>query len=90
MVNNNVNPCALTKNNFLIKRHLDDKLIVNYLGTKLVSSIIQIHKWMAGRLFTFTDPVLFIQGDCDKESDLGQTQMVYEKVASREKDLEVI
>lgn len=34
MVNNNVNPCALTKNNFLIKRHLDDKLIVNYLGTK--------------------------------------------------------
>lgn len=45
---------------------------------------------MAGRLFTFTDPVLFIQGDCDKESDLCQTQMVYEKVASREKDLEVI
>ena len=68
ILNNSVNPTGLTKNSYYIKKHLDDKLIVTYLGTKLVSDLIQIQKWIDANLYKFSYPVLFIHGSDDKET----------------------
>lgn len=90
ILNNSVNPTGLTKNSYYIKKHLDDKLIVTYLGTKLVSDLIQIQKWIDANLYKFSYPVLFIHGSDDKETQPEDTKKAFNKIVSREKDLKIM
>lgn len=90
VISNSINPSALTKNNYYIKKHLDDKLGVTYLGSKLVSDIIKTQNWINWRLFKFSYPVLFIHGSEDTESDLEDTRKVFNKIPSRDKEFKLV
>ena len=41
---NSTNPSSLTKKDSLIRKHLDDKFLVTYIGTRLISDIIDTQK----------------------------------------------
>lgn len=90
ILNNSVNPTGLTKNSLYIKKHLDDKLIVTYLGTKLVSDLIEIQKWIDANLDKFSYPVQFIHGSEDKETSAEDTKKAFNKIISRDKEIKIM
>lgn len=92
VINNIVNPTALTKSCYNIKRFVDDRICVPFLGLRFLSNLLKSFEYIkkTSGTYVFVDirfkyPVLMLHGVKDRICDPKQAMQFYRDIASETK-----
>ena len=85
VINNIVNPTALTKSCFNIKRFVDDRICVPFLGLRFVSNLLKCFDFIKKEIHGLKYPVLMIHGLKDKICDARKAMQLYREITSVDK-----
>ena len=74
-----INPTALTKNNFFLKKVFNDRLMIPFLGMNMGKSIIEATVYVMSNAYKFSHPLLMIHGLKDVVTNPNDTIKFFNK-----------
>jgi len=89
VLNIGINPTALSRNNFNVRKLFDDRLCIPIVGMTLARTLVDIIEYSVPNAHQFTYPCLIIHGNADTVTNCSDSVRFYKKVISEDKTLKI-
>lgn len=77
-----INPTALTKNNFYIRKCFGDRLMIPFLGMNMARSIVEGIDYVLPNASLFRFPLLIVHGELDSVTNYKDSLAFFNKCSS--------
>eukprot|EP01017_Pseudomicrothorax_dubius_P034094 TRINITY_DN4631_c0_g2_i2.p1 TRINITY_DN4631_c0_g2~~TRINITY_DN4631_c0_g2_i2.p1 ORF type:complete len:365 (-),score=62.08 TRINITY_DN4631_c0_g2_i2:66-1160(-) len=84
------NATGLTRDNYEVKKILDDKLSNSFIGLRLAKNIFEVTEFIRSKAQKFYKPVLLVHGTEDILCDSTETVRFYDAISAEDKTLKIM